>query len=95
MEQDRSPSRQARRPRVPYDTGQITHHIAADVDAERDLLFQDLKATGDLADTYVVPGFHRILEGHNGGGDLWKTDGQLYVGVIEIKEGLPAAGNSN
>ncbi len=78
-----------------HTTGQITHHIAADVDAERDHLFQDLKATGDLADTYVVPGFHKVLEGHNGGGDLWKTDGQLYVGVIEIKEGLPAPGDGH
>jgi hypothetical protein len=74
-----------RRVGLSHTTGQITHHIAADVDAERDLLFQDLKATGDLSDSYIVPGFHKILEGHNGGGDLWKTDGQLFVGVIEIK----------
>ncbi len=63
-------------------TGQITHHIAPDVDAERDHLFDDLKATEDLSETYAEPGFHKILDGRNGGGDPWHTDGQLYVGVI-------------
>jgi hypothetical protein len=63
-------------------TGQITHHIAADVDAERDKLFADLRETGDLAEVYGVPGFHLILTGRNGGGDRWHTDGVLEVGVI-------------
>lgn len=67
-----------------HTTGQITHHIAEDVDAERDHLFQNLAATGDLAEQYAVPGFHKILEGRNGGGDRWKTDGKLYVGVIKL-----------
>jgi hypothetical protein len=71
---------------VSYRNGQITHHIAENVDAERDHLFDDLKATGDLAETEMMPGFHKILEGRNGGGDLWKTDGQLFEGVIEIKK---------
>jgi len=66
-----------------HTTGQITHHIAADVDAERDHLFQTLEQTHDLADMYVVDDFHKILEGRNGGGDPWHTDGKLYVGVTE------------
>jgi hypothetical protein len=65
-----------------YTTGQITHHIAPDVDAERDHLFQDLEHTKDLVEVYVVPDFHKIREGRNGGGDPWHTDGKLYVGVI-------------
>jgi hypothetical protein len=65
-----------------HTTGQITHHIAADVDAERDRLFEELERTGKLAETYVVPDFHKVREGHNGGGDPWRTDGKLYVGVI-------------
>jgi hypothetical protein len=69
-----------------HTTGQITHHIAEDVDAERDHLFGDLQATGDLSEQYAVPGFHKVLEGRNGGGDPWKTDGKLFVGVIEIKQ---------
>jgi hypothetical protein len=65
-----------------HTTGQITHHTGPDVDAERDYLFHDLQQTGDLSEFYIVPGFHKILEGINGGGDSWHTDGKLYVGVI-------------
>jgi hypothetical protein len=68
-----------------HTTGQITHHTAADVDAERDYLFRGLEQTGDLAERYVVDGFHKKLEGRNGGGDPWRTDGRLCVGVIAAK----------
>lgn len=64
-------------------TGQVTHVTAADVDAERDYLFKCLEATGDLAERYVVDGFHKKLEGRNGGGDPWHTDGKLYGGIIK------------
>jgi hypothetical protein len=66
-----------------HTTGQITHHIAPDVDKERDHLFADLRATGDLSDRYTIVGFHTELKGRNGGGDPWVTDGDLYVGVID------------
>lgn len=69
-----------------HTTGEITHHIAPDVDAERGKLFRDLEQTGDLFERYVVDGFHKILEGRNGGGDPWYTDGSLFVGVIAVKE---------
>jgi len=64
-------------------TGQITHVTAANVDGERDYLFQCLEKTGDLSERYVVENFHKIREGKNGGGDPWYTDGNLYVGVIK------------
>lgn len=63
-------------------TGQITHHIDGNVDEERDTLFVDLNEAGVLSDEYVVPRFHKTLEGRNGGGDKWHTDGNLYVGVL-------------
>jgi LssY C-terminus len=63
-------------------TGQITHVTAADIDTERDYLFHCLEATGGLAEQFIVPDFHKILQGHNGGGDPWHTDGSLYAGVI-------------
>ena len=66
-------------------TGQVTHVTAADVDAERDYLFQCLERTGDLSETYVVDGFHKVRSGRNGGGDPWTTDGNLFVGVIAQK----------
>lgn len=65
-----------------HTTGQITHHISSDVDAERDLIFKDLEATGQLVDTWFVDGFHKVLSGKNGGGDPWHTDGRLEVGII-------------
>jgi hypothetical protein len=67
-------------------TGQVTHVTAADVDAERDYLFQCLEQTGDLSERYVVDGFHEQREGRNGGGDPWHTDGRLFVGVIAAQK---------
>ncbi|MBL8799647.1 MAG: LssY C-terminal domain-containing protein [Planctomycetia bacterium] len=66
-------------------TGQITHVTAADVDAERDYLFQCLEKAGALTDRYVEEGFHKVREGKNGGGDPWRTDGNLWVGVLAAK----------
>jgi hypothetical protein len=68
-----------------HTTGQVTHHTAADVDAERDYLFRCLERTGDLAERYAVDDFHKVREGRNGGGDPWHTDGRLFVGVIAVK----------
>jgi hypothetical protein len=66
-----------------HTTGQITHHIATDVDAERDYLFDTLRKTGSLKDDHYVDGFHKTRQGRNGGGDEWRTDGRLLVGTIE------------
>ena len=66
-----------------HTTGQITHHIAADVDAERDHLFQSLEQTHDIDSLQVITDFHKIREGRNGGGDPWHTDGNLYVAVTK------------
>jgi hypothetical protein len=63
-------------------TGQITHHTAADIDAERAHVFDTLEQTKGLTETYKVAGFHTQLEGKNGGGDPWHTDGALWVGVV-------------
>lgn len=67
-----------------HTTGQITHHIAADVDAERDHLFESLKKTGQLAGSLYIDDFHKVREGNNGGGDPWRTDGRLWQGTIAI-----------
>lgn len=68
-----------------HTTGEITHHVAPDVDVERDRLFSDLAKTGDLSETYFVDNYHTVREGRNGGGDPWHTDGRLEVGVIKLK----------
>jgi hypothetical protein len=67
-----------------HTTGQITHHIAPDVDTERNRMFTELEKTGDLSEMYKVTGFHKDLQGKNGGGDPWHTDGDLLVGVISV-----------
>lgn len=69
-----------------YTTAQITHHIGADVDLERDKVIDDIQQAGDLSAVYWVDGFHKELKGENGGGDPWHTDGRLAVGVIAIRE---------
>jgi hypothetical protein len=63
-------------------TWQVTHHIAADVDAERDLLLQDLREAGQLEELTWVVDFHEQRQGKNGGGDPYHTDGRLPVGVL-------------
>jgi hypothetical protein len=68
-----------------HTTGQITHHISGDVDAERDHLMNDLQQAGALAERYAVDDFHKIREGRNGGGDPWHTDGKLFVGLLKIE----------
>lgn len=65
-----------------HTTGQITHHIAPDIDAERDHLLDNLEQTGKLSEVYWVDDFHTIRQGRNGGGDPWFTDGKLGVGII-------------
>ncbi len=64
-------------------TGEITHHISPDVDAERDLLIADLTAARRVNQMRWVDGFHKELHGRNGGGDLWRTDGRLAVVVLQ------------
>jgi len=64
-------------------TGQITHVTAPDVDTERDYLFSCLESTGQLESKFIEPGFHHQLSGRNGGGDPWRTDGDLYGGLIQ------------
>jgi hypothetical protein len=65
-----------------HTTGQITHHIDADVDAERDKLLGDLQHAGVIANVDWLDGFHEKLEGRNGGGDPWHTDGRVPVAYL-------------
>ncbi len=65
-----------------HDTGQITHHIASDIDAERDHVMASLQRTGQLSAVIPVLNFHAVHSGRNGGGDPWQTDGSLMLAVI-------------
>jgi hypothetical protein len=54
-----------------------THHIAPDVDAERDLVVSELAQTGYVVGDTTRPGFGKETHGLNGGGDPYFTDGQV------------------
>ena len=60
-------------------TGAITHHIDADIDAERKLLATDLEAARLVDAKYQVTGIGPTMAGHNGGGDLYYTDGEVWI----------------
>lgn len=65
-----------------HDTGQITHHIGPDLDAERNLIISDLLKAGQLLSSYEIDGIGATKEGRNGGGDPYFTDGKALVGVL-------------
>ena len=65
-----------------HKTGVITHHIEADIDADRDKLLKELMAAGWLFYTEQVEGFQPKHDGRNGGGDKYHTDGKLSLGVL-------------
>jgi hypothetical protein len=62
-----------------HTTGQVTHHIAPGVDAERDLIVSGLQQAGEVQSVRWIDGFHTELQGKNGGGDPWHTDGRLAI----------------
>ncbi|HTV69005.1 MAG TPA: LssY C-terminal domain-containing protein [Rhizobiaceae bacterium] len=68
---------------VSHDTGQITHHISPDVDAERDYLIGNLDKAGAIEDSFTIPGRGPTWEGRNGGGDLYFTDGMALIGILK------------
>ena len=69
-------------------TGQITHHIASDVDTERDAILSDLQHAGRVSSIDWEDNFQNPPQGRNGGGDPWKTDGRLPV--ITLSAAVPA-----
>ena len=71
-------------------TGEVTHHISPEIDAQRDSLIADLTRAGKLAEIYQVTGVGATLIGRNGGGDRYFTDGELTIGAIG--EGIDGKG---
>jgi hypothetical protein len=60
----------------------ITHHIAPDIDADRDLLTADLAAAKVVETVYQVTGIGPTLHGRNGEGDAYYTDGDIKISVL-------------
>ena len=63
-------------------TMQVTHHIDADIDAERDQIAADLAEAGTVTGTYEVTGIGQTINGRNGGGDRYYTDGEVVVAQL-------------
>ena len=64
---------------VSHFTGAITHHIDADLDAERELLTADLEGANMVTAKYQVTGVGPTVTGRNGGGDPYFTDGEVWI----------------
>jgi hypothetical protein len=64
---------------VSHYTGAITHHIGADIDAERKRLADDLEAAQLVDAKYQVTGIGPTMDGRNGGGDPYYTDGEVWI----------------
>jgi len=67
-----------------HDDARITHHIGPDVDADRDLLTSDLAAARVVTTIYEVSGVGPTLDGRNGEGDPYYTDGEIKISVLVV-----------
>ncbi len=67
---------------VSHYTGQITHHIAPDIDDERNRLITDLTDARMVTQIYQVSGIGPTMAGRNGGGDWYYTDGEIKIAVL-------------
>jgi hypothetical protein len=65
-------------------TGQVTHHIAPNIDAERDGLTDDLKTERVVEAIYEVSGIGPTLNSRNGEGDPYYTDGEIEISRLVI-----------
>ena len=71
-----------------HTTGQVTHHIGPDLDAERDRLIAGLQQAAVTEKAFWLDGFQK-LQGKNGGGDPWHTDGRLQAAVLALTSSAP------
>ena len=62
-----------------HNTKEVTHRIAPAVDDERDLMITALTTANRVFGTRWIEGFQKTLQGRNGGGDPWHSDGRLPV----------------
>lgn len=67
-----------------HDTGQVTHHIGPDIDAERDLLMRDLRQAGMVEAFFQISGVGPTLLAWNGEGDRYYTDGEIEVARLIV-----------
>jgi hypothetical protein len=65
-----------------HNDARVTHHIGPDIDAERDLITVDLKTARVVQTIYEVAGIGPTIDGRNGEGDRYYTDGDIKIAVL-------------
>jgi hypothetical protein len=65
-----------------HNDARITHHIAPDIDTDRDLLTADLGDAHVTKTLYEVTGIGPTIDGRNGEGDPYYTDGEIKISVL-------------
>lgn len=63
-------------------TGQFTHHIDPAIDNERNTLIRALSKASLVRRVFEVAGVGPTLDGRNGAGDRYFTDGKLSVAIL-------------
>ncbi len=63
-------------------TLQVTHHIDANLDAERAFVAAALGKAGAIRSFFQIQGVGPTLHGKNGGDDRYFTDGEILIGVL-------------
>jgi hypothetical protein len=61
------------------DTGQVTHKIAPNIDQERNQLIDGLNQAQMVNGIYQMKGIGPTLDGRNGEGDPYYTDGEIWL----------------
>jgi hypothetical protein len=64
------------------DTGQLTHKIAPNIDEERDRLIAELDRGRVVLSIYQIRGIGPTLNGRNGEGDPYYTDGEIWMAKL-------------
>jgi hypothetical protein len=72
------------------DTGQVTHKISPSIDGERDRLMSDLNQAQMVMSIHQTKGIGPTLNGRNGEGDPYYTDGEIWVATL-VRRGERAA----
>lgn len=74
-------------------TAQVTHHIAADIDTARNFVLQTIIAARKAVARYQVTGIGPTMNGRNGGGDRYFTDGEIVFARLAaaqaVHDGVP------
>jgi LssY C-terminus len=71
------------------DTGQVTHRIAPNIDQERNRLIEGLNDARMVSRVYQMQGIGPTLNGRNGEGDPYYTDGEIWLAQLS-SGGKPA-----